>query len=163
MSTDRWITPPEIFGPLHAEFAFDLDAAADPQTARLPRFLWDALNLDDWPGRSIWLNPPYGKMLAPFVARAASEAEKGKTVVALLPFRCRAAWWHDNVIGRASEVRCVRTRPRFLDVDGTRAEWTPRCDSCVVVWRGGHANTALNSMVLPAGRERRRPGMRRAA
>lgn len=134
--SDRWITPPEIFEPLAAEFHFDLDAAADSETTRCLRFLWDALPLDEWPGKSIWLNPPYGDQLEPFVRRAHAEwIRTGKTIVALIPFRCRAAWWHECVIGQAEEVRCVRKRIRFVRLDGTRPKLTGSCDSCVVIWR----------------------------
>lgn len=135
-SSDRWVTPPEIFDPLHAEFDFDLDAAADAETARLPRYLTDALRGVEWPGIRVWLNPPYGRQLEPFVRRAHAEAMLGKLVVALIPFRCRAAWWHECVIGDAAEVRCVRKRIRFLRPDGTRPRFTMGCDSCVVVWDG---------------------------
>jgi site-specific DNA-methyltransferase (adenine-specific) len=133
---ERWQTPPEIFDPLMREFNFDLDAAADAQTTRLPQYLNDALALDDWPGDRIWLNPPYGRKLEPFVRRAAAEAAKGKLVVALIPFRCCAAWWHEAVIGRATEVRCVRKRIKFIRLDGSRPSLTGSCDSCVVVWDG---------------------------
>lgn len=132
--SDRWITPPEIFDPLMAEFNFDLDAAADALTKRTERYMSSALSVEDWPGNRIWLNPPYGRMLEPFVRRAADEADKGKIVVALIPFRCRAAWWHEAVIGRASEVRCVRKRIKFMRPDGTRGKFTGSCDSCIVVW-----------------------------
>jgi site-specific DNA-methyltransferase (adenine-specific) len=135
-ASERWQTPPEIFDPLMREFNFDLDAAADATTARTVRFLTDALALADWPGERIWLNPPYGRKLEPFVRRAAQEAGKGKLVVALIPFRCRAAWWHDAVIGQAAEVRCVRKRIKFVRPDGTRGKFTGSCDSCIVVWSG---------------------------
>jgi hypothetical protein len=126
------------------EFEFDLDAAADEVTHRVPQYLTDALGMLPWPGRRIWLNPPYGRMLEPFVRRAAREAE-GRIIVALIPFRCRAAWWHECVIGRASEVRCVRKRIRFLRPDGTRGAFTGSCDSCIVVWRGlGRVTTVLS-------------------
>lgn len=133
-SSERWQTPPEVWNPLHAEFNFDLDAAADEQTYRLKPYLTDALSDTPWPGERIWLNPPYGRMLEPFVRRAADEAALNKIVVALIPFRCRASWWHDAVIGRASEVRCVRKRVRFVRLDGARGDFTGSCDSCVVVW-----------------------------
>jgi len=141
--SERWVTPPEIFDPLHLEFGFDLDAAADSETTRLPRYLWDALVLDDWPGERIWLNPPYGRKLESFVRRAAAEAAKGKTVVAMIPLRGRAAWWHEAVIGRAVEVRFVRKRPRFLTPEGERPKFMMSCDSAIIVWRGiGNGTTA---------------------
>ena len=146
-SSERWQTPPEIFNPLMREFDFDLDAAVDAVTARVPMFMVDALNTKEWPGKRIWLNPPYGRKLEPFVRRAESEAGKGKLVVALVPFRCRAAWWHDCVIGRAAEVRCVRKRIKFIRPDGSRGAFTGSCDSCVIVWRGSRRyETKLTSM-----------------
>ena len=133
---ERWQTPPEIFDPLMAEFKFDLDAAADEVTKRVPVFLSDALGPERWPGKRIWLNPPYGRMLEPFVRRAEREADLSRIIVALIPFRCRAAWWHECVIGKASEVRCVRKRIRFVKLDGTRGKFTGSCDSCIVIWHG---------------------------
>lgn len=144
--TERWQTPPEIFDPLLAEFNFDLDAAADNETARAEIYMTDALSVPDWPGKRIWLNPPYGQKLAPFVRRAQQEAAKGKVVVALIPFRCRAAWWHEAVIGKAVEVRCIRKRPKFIRADGSRPKLTGTCDSCIVVWRGqGVGETMLRA------------------
>lgn len=134
-SAERWQTPPEIWLRLMAEFKFDLDAAADEETTRLPRYLTDSLEID-WPGERIWLNPPYGRKLAPFVRKAAQEAAKGKLVVALIPFRCRASWWHEAVLGQATEVRCIRKRVKFVRPDGTRGNFTGSCDSCIVVWNG---------------------------
>jgi phage N-6-adenine-methyltransferase len=134
--SERWCTPPEIFDPLMAEFSFDLDAAADLDLALCGISLRDALNVYEWPGRSIWLNPPYGRKLEPFVRRAHAEWLKGgKTIVALIPFRCRGSWWHDCVIGQAEEVRCVRKRIKFLRPDGSRPRFTGSCDSCIVIWR----------------------------
>lgn len=136
---ERWQTPPEIFDPLMHEFRFDLDAAADMETRRVTAFLspsLNALNGYKWPGDTIWLNPPYGRQLEPFVRRAFAEAQRGPTIAALIPFRCRAAWWHECVIGAAPEVRCFRKRIRFMKLDGTRGKFTGSCDSCLVIWRG---------------------------
>src|SRR5690349_25084011 len=98
-ASERWMTPPEIFDPLMQEFNFDLDAAADLHTKRVAHYLRNALAPDSWSGSVVWMNPPYGRMLEPFVRRAAQEAKRGIIIVALIPFRCRAAWWHECVIG----------------------------------------------------------------
>lgn len=141
---ERWMTPPEVWEPLHAEFRFELDAAADAQTARLPRYLTDSLEID-WPAQRIWMNPPYGRKLEPFVRKAAAEAAKGKLVVALIPFRCRASWWHECVIGNAFEVRCVRKRVDFLRPDGSRGDFTGSCDSCIVIWNRAKRTSQFGS------------------
>lgn len=141
--SERWMTPPEIWEPLNAKYRFDLDAAADFETHRLPNYLTNALELQDWPGTRIWCNPPYGRKLEPFVRFCAREGDKRKLVVALIPFRCRAAWWHEAVIGRAKEVQCVRKRIKFMRPDGTRGKFTGSCDSCIVVWDGVDVDTRL--------------------
>lgn len=141
--SERWQTPPEIWIPLHAEFKFDLDAFADDETKRLPRYMYDALGSAEWDGKVVFMNPPYGFKLERCVRRGADEADKGKTVVALIPFRCRGGWWHEAVLGRASEVRCIRKRVRFVQLNGARGEYTGACDSCIVVWHGGKAETKL--------------------
>jgi len=141
---DNWRTPPEIWNPLNEEFDFDLDAAADFSNHLCVNYLENALDVD-WPGTRIFCNPPYGKMLDPFIKKCAAEAEKGKIVVALIPMRTRAAWWHDFVIGKAKEVRCVRKRIRFLKPDGSRPKHTMSVDSCLVVWDGRHSKTTIKS------------------
>ena len=152
--TDRkecWRTPPEVFGPLMAEFDFDLDAAANWENHLTPAFMDDSLK-GDWPGKRIWLNPPYGRKLEPFVRKAAEQADQGKVVVALIPFRCRASWWHEAIIGRAAEVRCVRKRVKFMRPDGSRGDFTGSCDSCIVIWRGeyrGHTILTAQSQAKP--------------
>lgn len=143
---DDWRTPPEIFNKLNSEFTFDLDAAANETNALVRPYLTDALALEAWGGERIWLNPPYGRMLEPFIRRAQQEAFNGKIVVCLIPTRTRAAWWHEAVIGKATEVRAVRKRPKFLRPDGTVPDFTNSCDSCLVIYRGmGIGQTILTS------------------
>ena len=62
--SDEWSTPQALFEALNAEFAFDLDAAADRKNAKCDDFLArNALSLD-WDtyglcvGPSVFLNPP---------------------------------------------------------------------------------------------------------
>lgn len=152
ITSERWATPPEIWEPLNEEFQFDLDAAGDAQLHRCERWLSDALGPERWIGSRIWCNPPYGRKLEPFVRRCAEEARiGGATIVALIPFRCRAAWWHEAVIGEAVEVRCVRKRIRFMRPDGTRGKFTGSCDSCIVVWDGQTTGTTvLTSFTYPS-------------
>lgn len=140
--SERWGTPPEIKNPLLERFKFDLDAAGDAELHIVPRYLTDALTGAEWPGQVIFCNPPYGRKLEPFVRECHRQATAyGKTVVMLIPFRCRAAWWHDCVIGSADEVLCVRKRIKFVRPDGTRGKFTGSCDSCVVVWSGRGMDT----------------------
>ncbi len=112
--SDEWETPQDFFDRLAAEFPFTLDAAATPANAKCAQF-WtkedDALT-QDWPGL-VWCNPPYGHQIGAWVQKAWEEAQKGSTVVVLVPSRTDTRWWHDHVM-RAYEIRLVKGRLKFV-------------------------------------------------
>ena len=110
-----WETPQDFFDALNEEFGFDLDAAASDNNAKCREFFDeedDGLS-QDWGGRTVWLNPPYGRQIGRWVAKAAEEARKpGTTVVLLVPARTDTRWFHDYLYGNA-ELRFVRGRLKF--------------------------------------------------
>lgn len=111
--TQRWGTPDSVYLPLHAEFNFILDVAADNQNHKTPAYYTptnDGLR-QPWFG-TCWCNPPYGKDIGRWVAKAWASSRSGATVVCLLPSRTDTSWWHEYVM-RASEVRYLRGRLRF--------------------------------------------------
>lgn len=110
-----WETPPDLFAAVDAEFSFTLDAAALPDTAKCARYFTpdDNALVQDWGHETVWLNPPYGRAIALFMAKAVDAAKKGATVVCLVPARTDTGWWHDSVIGTGAEVRFLRGRVRF--------------------------------------------------
>ena len=66
-----------------------------------------------------WLNPPYSQV-RDFIAKAAAEAARGCTVVALVPARTDTRWWHAQVWDELQrtwkqgvEARFVRGRLKF--------------------------------------------------
>jgi site-specific DNA-methyltransferase (adenine-specific) len=129
-----WTTPDDVFRPIAAEFAFTLDAAADETNARASAFFNETDNglLQDWGRNIVWLNPPYGDRKAPlsaWVKKAVGAADKGATVVMLIPARTNTGWFHDICLARA-EVRFVRGRPKF----GGAEHGLPQ-PLCVVVFR----------------------------
>lgn len=136
---DCWRTPLWLFDRLNAEFRFDLDAAASPDDALCDRYLTNALGPDPWPGRRIWVNPPYSRdRLVPILDRAVLEADLGKTVVALLPVRTEMPWWHDQVLATATEVRFIRGRIKFVPPPGIEPRpggSRPVFSSAVVIYR----------------------------
>ena len=101
-----------------------------------------------WHG-TVFVNPPYGRGLAAWVAKARREVEEGraKTVVALLPARPDTAYWHDHVAGRAA-VYFLRGRLRFGD--GEQGAPFP---SALAVWGAGPETlSALDAALLGAWR-----------
>jgi hypothetical protein len=122
----HWETPPEVFEPLHAEFAFTLDVCASASSAKVPRFFSeqeDGLSRS-WGGERCWMNPPYGREVAAWTRKARVEVAAGGAplVVGLLPASTDLAWWHEDVAGccapgaKPSECRGLRGQPPLADV-----------------------------------------------
>ena len=108
----EWATPEALFSELNAEFGFTLDACASPENAKVDNYLsWSPLT-QPWNG-VVWCNPPYGRRLGEWLAKAVEAAGEGATVVILLPANTDTAWWHDYVIAHAAEIRFVRGRLKF--------------------------------------------------
>lgn len=117
--SNEWCTPDWLYEKLDDEFHFDLDAAATIENTKCPNFFTeqqDSLN-QDWSGRgkTIWLNPPYGRLIGKFVKKAYEESLKGCIVVLLIPARVDTKWWHEYCT--KGEVRFIKGRIRFIKVD----------------------------------------------
>lgn len=128
---DDWQTPTKVFQPLHDEFHFSVDAAANADNHLLPEWYGPGSRVKDallavWDAKKVyWCNPPYSRV-AEFVAKGAVAADDGVTSVWLIPARTDTRWWHtwiwDAVHHRPSppgvEVRFLKGRVRFLDGTG---------------------------------------------
>jgi phage N-6-adenine-methyltransferase len=86
-ATPEWPTPQWLVDQLAAEFGpFDLDPASTAANAKAPMFYTEA---DDglsqpWKGR-VWLNPPYGRTIPQWMAKAAAEAASGRAELVCCP------------------------------------------------------------------------------
>ena len=135
--TSEWSTPQAFFDKLDAEFHFGLDPCATPQNAKCKKFFTEEDNglVQDWSGYgAVFVNPPYGRTIAQWTAKAIHEARRGVIVVMLLPARTDTRWWHDHIMARATEIRFIRNRLYFTDQNGKRGR-SPM-PSAVVVFVG---------------------------
>lgn len=126
-----WGTPPSIFNPLHDEFNFTIDAAANKKNALLPRYWTEADNalIQNWDDERVWCNPPYGKAQADFIRKAA--ASKGLSVL-LIPARTDTKVWHECIHGNPRvELRFVKGRIKFVGPVMAPAPFA----SAVVIWQ----------------------------
>jgi site-specific DNA-methyltransferase (adenine-specific) len=119
-SKGDWRTPPELFARLDRQWgAFEVDAAATTENALCNVFFDTATNAlsesVDWGsyGRKIWLNPPYGRDIGQWVAKAYEQSKTRVRVVMLLPARTDTKWWHEYVKPYAFNVEFLRGRVRF--------------------------------------------------
>jgi len=137
--TDNWATPQWLFDQLDAEFGFTLDVCADDQNAKCDTYFTRDQNglLQPWHGR-VWCNPPYGRVIADWVAKAAEYAQGGGLAVMLLPARTDTRWFHDHIYGKA-EIRFIKGRLRF----GDATENAP-FPSMIVIFRGGTNNAGTH-------------------
>ena len=130
-----WCTPQQFFDELDAEFHFVLDAAATHQNSKCKRCFTpedDGL-IQNWDvGGAVYCNPPYGKEIGLWVKKAYEEAQKGTTIVMLIPARTDTKYFHGYIYHKA-EVRFVKGRLKFTDENGTPKGTAP-FPSMVVIY-----------------------------
>jgi phage N-6-adenine-methyltransferase len=101
--TTEWPTPQWLVDQLAEEFApggFDLDPAATAENAKSTRFFTAAVDglSQAWKARTVWCNPPYGKLSTPaWLAKARHEVDSGNAalVVCLVRVSAGSAWWRE--------------------------------------------------------------------
>lgn len=114
-----WETPRWLFDQLDAEFGFQLDAAASPENALCEHYFDMKANAlwMDWTPSPVWCNPPYGRGIDRWVAKAYMEGGRRRSsVVCLLPVSTSTPWWHQYVLA-ATEIRFLVGRLRFGGID----------------------------------------------
>ena len=117
--TDKWNTPKDLLEFLYQVFEFDLDPCSDRLTGDGPNvkakahYIEHGLELP-WAG-VCYANPPYGREIPKWVAKAAaSTSDDAETVVCLLPARTDTRWWQD-CIPLATLVTFIKGRLKFSD------------------------------------------------
>lgn len=144
-ATDEWETPQDLFHELNAQWRFDVDVAATSANTKCSRYFspteefgaWRTDGLAQrWEG-TCWCNPPYGREIGKWIAKACAEAIGGyATTVMLLPSRTDTRWWHEYVLP-FGEIRFLRGRLKF----GNAVNSAP-FPSAVVVFRRRMAGSA---------------------
>ena len=123
-----WATPQDFFNKLDNEFHFTLDPCCTKQTAKCKKFFTPKENglLQDWGGETVFVNPPYGRVIKLWVRKCYEESLKPNTkVVLLIPARTDTSYFHDYLYGKA-ELRFIRGRLKFHNTDSILEEskWT---------------------------------------
>lgn len=99
--TNEWATPQAFFDELNKEFNFTLDPCATPQNAKCARYFTKEIDglSQSWRGEIVFCNPPYGRDLSKWVAKAYTETLSGEAtlVVMLIPARTDTSYFHDYI------------------------------------------------------------------
>lgn len=131
-----WLTPPELYAALDAEFHFDFDPCPYP----LPEG-FDGLKCE-W-GRSNYVNPPFGSIIVPWqkrkvgptiwVNKAIEEWRKGKRVVLVYPIDKWVLKLLRVLLGDNAQVRNLGD-VRWLSIeDGKPGKGTGRHIACFIL------------------------------
>lgn len=118
-----WITPPDLYAALDAEFAFDFDPCPFPLP---PHF--DGLTMP-W-GQSSYVNPPFGSIIhqgrkkgpTAWARKAILEASQGKSVVLVYPIDK----WILMLLATGCEVRNLGDVKWLATEDGSAGKGTGR-------------------------------------
>ncbi len=148
-----WTTPTSVLDALYGVVGgvFGLDpcspakGSAAPVKARI-RFTVenDGLSLP-WRAASVFVNPPYGRETAFWVAKAREEQASSRAglVIALVPARPDTRWWHDHV-ARKADIWMLKGRLAFGD--GANPAPFP---SALVGWGADDGHVARMSAAFP--------------
>ena len=127
--TDVWLTPPHV---LTALGPFDLDpcAAVDQpwRTATVQFTVKDDGLSQRWDGR-VWLNPPYGALVARWLARLAKHGNG----IALVFARTDTAWFQ-GIAQRVDAINFLTPRLTFHRPDGTPGAGNSGGPSCLLAF-----------------------------
>jgi phage N-6-adenine-methyltransferase len=117
----EWETPPQFFDYCNYKYGpFTLDAAANIENHKCDDYfdVGDNALTRDWYG-IVWLNPPYGRGIGDFVAKAWHEVDVGHVdrVVCLLPARTDTRWFHRYCTQGVNVF--IEGRLRFVGADSS--------------------------------------------
>lgn len=141
--SNEWETPRDFWKPYDDKYHFELDAAATDENALCKKYFTvkdDAL-IQDWSMyKTVWMNPPYGRILGKFVKKAYEESTKGIIVVCLIPSRTDTKYFHDYCL-KYGKIEFLKGRLKFVNralpswrADGNFKRTPAPFPSCVVVF-----------------------------
>lgn len=122
-----WLTPPELYAELNAEFNFDFDPCPFP----LPDG-FDGLTCE-W-GKSNYVNPPFGSIIhegkkkgaTAWVRKSIEEWKKGKLVVFVFPIDKWVLMFITAILGDNAEIRNLGDVKWVATEDGSVGKGTGR-------------------------------------
>jgi len=135
----HWCTPPEVLDRVRKVNNIALDPCSNPMS------IVDA-DLEIMPpqdgltvpwlqdGGLTFVNPPYGREVKYWTAKARKEASKGAEIILLTAARVDTRWFHEDLFSGASAICFWKGRIKFID-PVTRKQGNPALfPSAVVYW-----------------------------
>jgi transcriptional regulator with XRE-family HTH domain len=151
-TSENWDTPKELLEPLYSVFGgFDLDPCSPTSDGRMTFVKASAYFTEADDGLSlpwfgvVYMNPPYGRSIHNWTAKAKAEVEQGNAdvVLGVIPARPDTRYWHRDIAGSAS-VLFLKGRLKFGN-----AEQVAPFPSCLVLWGSTEDLVTKLQAVLP--------------
>lgn len=136
-----WLTPPELYAALDAEFGFDFDPCPYPK----PEW-FDGLTLP-W-GQSNYVNPPF-KGPTRWVRKAIYENSLGKRVVFVFPIDK----WVLYLLEAGAKVRNLRDVKWHSIEDGKPGKGTGRHIACFILEPGSGGEPRHEQLLIGASKK----------
>jgi phage N-6-adenine-methyltransferase len=132
-----WLTPDYVLAPVRAALGgIELDPCTEPDNpVDAGRFYTaedDGL-AQPWDARSIFVNPPYGKVREPWVERCIEAAAAGSAVVLLIPAATDTRIFQRALL-TASSVVLVRGRIKYGVLRPNRRQVAASHPSALIGW-----------------------------
>lgn len=129
-----WLTPPDLYAALNAEFHFDFDPCPYPKPDD-----FDGLSCE-W-GKSNYVNPPFGSVMhegkkkgvTAWVRKAIEERHKGKQTVLVFPVDKWLLMLLREILGDHAEVRNLGDVKWLAIEDGSQGKGTGRHIACFIL------------------------------
>jgi hypothetical protein len=127
-----YFTPENILDAVRAYFGgpIPLDPATEPTNpTKALKFYTEQMNglVLPWDA-PVFINPPFGTAIVPFIKRMDEYAKQGLQIIALLPCGARFStkYWQAHALVPELKAICfVKGRVKFLRPDGTVAKQNP--------------------------------------
>lgn len=154
---NEWETPPELYQGLNRIFEFTLDPASTHENCKCDKHYTiteDGLE-QSWEGESVFCNPPYGREISKWVAKAYEESLKDREPkVLLIPARVDTAYWCDYC-SKAPFIYFIRGRLKFDNrslpswrADGSHKRSPSVFPSAVIVFKSDVITPNMERSVL---------------
>lgn len=129
-----WLTPPDLYAKLDAEFHFDFDPCPYPKPD-----CFDGLTAE-WGSRN-YVNPPFGSVMhdgrkkgvTAWVRKALQEREKGKLTVLVFPLDKWVLMLIEAILGPDAEIRNLGDVKWHAIEDGSEGRGTGRHIACFII------------------------------
>ena len=111
-----WETPGDLFDSLHRAFNFTIDACANKDNAKLPRYWTEEDNAleQPWGGERVFCNPPYSRGFVEAFCKKAHETQyrPGCSAVLLIPADTSTRYFSEYC-ARADYLWFIQPRIKF--------------------------------------------------